>query len=191
MLFRQSFLEGIRNGSISLAFRRWKRPTVRAGGTLLTPVGQLAIVSVTPVTLSQITEADSRKAGYPDRAVLLDELRARPDGLVYRIELGHLAADPRVALRSQSLDASAAADLVSQLERLDRRSPDRPWTTQTLRIIELHPGVRAVDLARMVGQEKVPFKVNVRKLKRLGLTESLDTGYRLSSRGRDLLKQLR
>ena len=57
MLFRQSFLEGIKNGSITLAFRRWKRPTVKAGGTLLMPVGQLAIVSVTPVTLAQITAA--------------------------------------------------------------------------------------------------------------------------------------
>lgn len=163
---------------------------MRAGGTLLTPVGQLAILSVTPVTLSQITAADTRKAGYADREALLEELRARPVGQIYRIELGHLAADPRIALRAQSLDASAAADVASQLERLDRRSPDGPWTTRTLRIIDLHPGVRALDLARLVGQAKAPFKVNVRKLKRLGLTESLDTGYRLSPRGRDLLKHL-
>jgi len=163
---------------------------VRTGGTLLTPVGQLAILSVTPVTLSQITEADSRKAGYPHLIALLEELRARPDGQLYRIELGGLVADPRVALRSQSLDPRAAADIVSQLERLDRRSADGPWTTRTLRIVGLHPGVRAVDLARMVGQAKAPFKINVRKLKRLGLTESLEIGYRLSPRGRDLLKQL-
>ena len=190
MLFRQSFLEGIKNGSITLAFRRWKRPTVKAGGTLLTPVGQLAIAAVTPVTLAQITEADSRKAGYTDRANLLEELNARAAGELYRIEFGSLAEDPRVALRSQSLDAGGAAELLSQLERLDRRSPDGPWTTQTLRIVALHPGVRAVDIARLAGKEKAPFKVNVRKLKRLGLTESLETGYRLSLRGRDLLKHL-
>ena len=55
---------------------------------------------------------------------------------------------------------------------------------------ELHPGVRALDLARMIGQEKPAFKVNVRKLKRLGLTESLEVGYRLSQRGSDLLKHM-
>ena len=157
---------------------------------MLTPVGQLAIVSVTPVTLSEITATDSQRGGYPDRDALLEELRARPSGQVYRVELGGLAADPRIALRSQALDASAAAELISQLKRLDRRSPDGPWTSKTLRLVELHPGVRALDLARMIGWDKLPFKVNVRKLKRLGLTESLETGYRLSQRGRDLLKQM-
>ena len=158
---------------------------------MLTPVGQLAIRSVTPVTLSEITEADSHNAGYSDLAALIEELNARSDGEVYRIELGHLGADPRIALRSQPLDERAATDVIGQLERLDRRSPDGPWTAQTLRIIELNPGVRAVDLAHMLGKEKTPFKVNVRKLKRLGLTESLETGYRLSARGRELLKQLK
>jgi hypothetical protein len=32
-----------------------------------------------------------------------------------------------------------------------------------------------------------PFKIDVRKLKNLGLTESLDIGYRLSPRGRAYL----
>ena len=40
MLFRQTFLDGIGNRSVPLAFRRWRRPTVRAGGTLLTAAGQ-------------------------------------------------------------------------------------------------------------------------------------------------------
>jgi hypothetical protein len=43
--------------------------------------------------------------------------------------------------------------------------------------------VRAGDLCGVVGLEQQPFKVNVRKLKTLGLTESLDVGYRLSPRG--------
>jgi hypothetical protein len=68
MLFRKEFLDGIRTGAITLAFRRWRRPTVRAGGTLLTPVGQLAIASVEPVTLGEITADDAREAGYPSRA---------------------------------------------------------------------------------------------------------------------------
>ena len=35
----------------------------------------------------------------------------------------------------------------------------------------------------MVGRERDPFKLDVRKLKNLGLTRSLRVGYRLSSRG--------
>jgi hypothetical protein len=38
--------------------------------------------------------------------------------------------------------------------------------------------------------EKAPFKANVRKLKGLGLTESLEIGYRLSPRGRAVLRHL-
>jgi hypothetical protein len=41
-----------------------------------------------------------------------------------------------------------------------------------------------------VGREKLPFKRDVRKLKELGLTESLLVGYRLSPRGRALLAGL-
>lgn len=41
----------------------------------------------------------------------------------------------------------------------------------------------------MLGVDKEWFKLNVRKLKNLGLTESLETGYRISPRGRALLKR--
>jgi predicted transcriptional regulator len=38
--------------------------------------------------------------------------------------------------------------------------------------------------------DKVRFKANVRKLKALGLTESLEVGYRLSPRGEAVLRKL-
>jgi hypothetical protein len=56
-----------------------------------------------------------------------------------------------------------------------------------LRLIEARPGERAADLARSLGRETLPFKRDVRKLKELGLTESLEVGYRLSPRGRSFL----
>src|SRR5690606_10945264 len=99
MLIRQEVLDGVRAGTISLAFRRWRRPTVRTGGTLLTGAGQLSIGSVAPITASDITEADAKLAGYPDRAALLADLDSRPEGEIYRIELLGLRPDPRVALR--------------------------------------------------------------------------------------------
>jgi hypothetical protein len=43
--------------------------------------------------------------------------------------------------------------------------------------------VRAGDLAVELGREREPFKIDVRKLKNLGLTTSLEVGYRLSPRG--------
>ena len=66
MLLKQETLRGIVEGRITLAFRRWKRPTVKAGGTLLTSVGQLAIERVDAVALHDLTESDAVAAGFAD-----------------------------------------------------------------------------------------------------------------------------
>jgi hypothetical protein len=192
MLFRQRFLDGIRDGAITLAFRRWRKPSVRAGGTLLTAVGQLDIVAVDEVAITRISDAEARHAGYASRDELLAALQSRDEGKVYRIELGSLRPDPRVALReSGELADDERGDLARRMQRLDASAPDGPWTRKTLEIIRAHPGRRAGDLCRLVGQEQMPFKVNVRKLKALGLTESLEVGYRLSPRGVAVLQSWR
>lgn len=188
MLLRSDTLDGIRRGEISLAFRRWRRPTVRSGGTLLTGAGQLQIGTVAAVDLDDITADDARRAGYESRDTLLAELVRRGDGQLYRIELGHLEPDPRKALREASLDSREAGELSARLSRLDRASPVGHWTMKTLQVIRDNPGVRAVDLCLAVGQDRDRFKANVRKLKNLGLTISLEVGYRLSPRGAEYLR---
>ncbi len=51
------------------------------------------------------------------------------------------------------------------------------------RFIATRPAVAAAELAAETGLEKPVFKSRIRRLKELGLTESLETGYRLSPRG--------
>ncbi|MXY88602.1 MAG: hypothetical protein F4Y92_07075 [Dehalococcoidia bacterium] len=185
MLLKRATLEGIAEGRITLAFRRWKRPTVRAGGELRTSIGVLAIDAVDRVGEGDITDIDARAAGYPDRDALLAELNRRPEGDLCRVAL-HLAGDdPRAALREQdALDDEAVAAIAARLDRFDRSSRRGPWTEAVLRLIADSPGTRAPDLAASLGRETQPFKRDVRKLKELGLTESLEIGYRLSPRGR-------
>jgi hypothetical protein len=191
VIFRQATLAGIRNGSVTLAFRRWVRPSVRSGGTLLTPAGELEIRAVTPIALEAISDADARRAGYTSVEALRAELERR-DGDLYRIELGALRPDPRIALRqSPAVGEQEVRQLRERLHRLDDRSAQGPWTVRVLEAIESHPGLRAARLCRLVGQEMAPFKLNVRKLKALGLTESLETGYRVSPRGAALLRMIR
>lgn len=190
MIFRQHALEGIRAGTVTLAFRRWIRPTVKAGGTLLTAVGQLHIGAIRTVTLAQIPDADARRAGYASRQALTDDLNRRDDGDIYRIELGALTADPRIALRETSAVTPDELRAVREkLRRMDARAA-RPWTVRVLALIGQHPGRRAGDLCLLMNQEKLDFKTDVRKLKALGLTESLEVGYRLSPRGAALLDTL-
>lgn len=186
MIFRQRFLDGIRSGQITLAFRRWRRPSVKTGGTLLTAAGQVAIGAVTPVTESEITSDAARRAGYDSRDALLAELNRYREGTLYRIELQGLRTDPRLALREAVPDDLDLARIADALIRLDRPAP---WTGRTLEAIARHPGVRAGDLCALVGMDRDDFKLKVRKLKALGLTESLEVGYRLSPRGQAVLER--
>jgi hypothetical protein len=183
MLFRRADLDAIAAGDITLAFRRWRRPTVKAGGSLRTRAGLLAIESVAVVDPARITRADARRAGFASAEAARAALRG--EGEIYRIAFHVAGPDPRVALRADAaLGAGDRAAIAARLARLDGASRHGPWTAATLRAIADAPGVRAADLAAALGREKLPFKADVRKLKALGLTESLERGYRLSPRGR-------
>ena len=188
MLIRRAILDRIVAGEVDLAFRRWRRPTVKAGGRLRTAVGELDIVAVDPVAEDAIDDGAARRAGYGDRNSLLADLATRDEAPIYRIALRYRGADPRAALREDAdLDPSTLAELRARLARMDARSGAGPWTHAVLRAIERAPGRLAADLARELGFERDPFKRNVRKLKELGLTESLEVGYRLSPRGKAFL----
>jgi hypothetical protein len=183
MLFKAPVLIAIAEGRVTCAFRRWRRPTVRAGGRLMTPVGVLWIRAVDQVSPEAVTDEAARAAGYPSRQSLLGDLPGDAPLHLIAFELG--GEDPRRAMRiddsSEALDAAAAA-----LARLDAR---RAWTRQTLALIAENPGIRAADLAARLGRDTQAFKADVRKLKALGLTESLEVGYRLSRRGEALLSR--
>jgi len=194
MLFPRPALDGIARGEITLAFRRWDRPRVRPGTHLRTAIGLVAVESVDAVDPARISQADARRAGHADRADLLavlDRYGDRTARTVFRIAIRPAGDDPRVELRQREyLPPSEADELLARLARLDRASRHGPWTARVLRLIAQQPGVRAADLAVAEGREKLPFKADIRKLKELGLTESLEVGYRLSPRGRALLPHL-
>lgn len=180
MLFKNAILLKVRAGEVTLAFRRWTKPSVKVGGTLNTFIGQLAIDDIRPVTEAEITEADARLAGEPSRAALMTAL-AKGKGELHRIAF-HLAGDdPRLALRAE--DALSETDLNTLRKRLDRMDANGPWTGKVLDLIAAHPGRRAGDLAPLAGMELMDFKIRVRRLKTLGLTISLGTGYEISPRG--------
>jgi hypothetical protein len=183
VLFDHRFWPGLADGSVTVAFRRWKRPSVKPAGTLQSPGGLLAIDEVEAIDASQITDDDARRAGFADVAAVLDSLR--PEGQLYRIRFRRLGDDPRTALRARrTLAAGELDDLRRALERLG-------WARPVLELIAGHPGVVSTELAATLGLERAPFKQRVRRLKALGLTESLEVGYRLSPRGAAVLEALR
>jgi len=185
MLFKQSILEGIAAGKVTLAFRRWKRIAVRKGGTLTTSVGVLRFGAVDEIALDKISSRDAKRAGFETVAALQKALGPDDERPVYRIAFKCVGEDPRIALRKDSdLDEATLAGLRRRLARYDAAA-SRSWTRESLKLIAKYPGVRAGDLAKRLGVDKDGFKINIRKLKGMGLTESLEIGYRLSPRGTD------
>jgi hypothetical protein len=163
---------------------------VRTGGTLRTAIGVLAIDAVDIVQPEEVTVREAKRAGYVSREALLADLDYRDDGEIYRVRLRLAGEDPRVALRDVVPDRVEGEALLARLDRFDRASKHGPWTAFALKLIAARPGERAADLAASMGRETLPFKADVRKLKELGLTESLEVGYRLSARGRAVLVSL-
>ena len=185
MLLRKDTLERIAVGEIDVAFRWWTKPTVKTGGTLQTQIGQLAIHSVERTTLAAVTAHDASRAGFPTKAALARAFPRKPGSHLYRVEFALAGPDPRIALRKRA--ELSDEDVAYIAKRLARMDANKLWTRETLELIGAKPETRAGDLAQELGRERLPFKADVRKLKALGLTESLEVGYRLSPRGRAYL----
>lgn len=185
MLFRAHLYDGIRSGAVTVAFRRWKRPTVSEGGTLQSPVGVLRIDELVVIEPDDVHLADARAAGFDSIEAVLASLPPDADRPLYRIRFHVAGDDPRLELRARTaLTDDERAQLDAQLDRWDRASADGPWTRALLDHIARYPGVRSADLAVGLEVDQRVLKRRVRQLKGLGLTESLGVGYRLAPRGR-------
>jgi hypothetical protein len=186
MLFRCDILQGIAEGRVTLAFRRWRRAPPADGSSLRSPVGVLCLDRVAVVDEGDITTQDVRRTGMSR-----DELRTSiaGEGTLLRIELRLAGGDPRIALRERLPEHGELEAIVARLARIDAACPT-PWTTRYLQLIAHQPGIVSRVLARQVDADAPPFKRRVRQLKELGLTESLEVGYRLSPRGRAVLECL-
>ena len=192
MLFGPDERPGVLCGAITVVHRRWRSQLAYPGRTYRTNVGRIVIDEVDQFDAQAITDADAVRAGKACAEGVLAALRGQPDWPVYRIGF-HLAEDPdpRAELASRAdLDPEEVADLRTRLARLDRVSSHGAWTRTTLEAIAAKPATRAADLAAQLGRETVAFKSDVRKLKNLGLTYSLEVGYRLAPRGAAYLRWL-
>lgn len=186
---------GLADGSITLTFRKWKRPQAKVGGRSRVPRTDivLAVDAVDRVLVADITDDEARATGAADRDAVVKRLGkdVTPATEVWRIAFHRVPGDdgPSIADRDD-LGPGDLADLDERLARLDAASHHGPWTARALRLIADQPGVVSTTLAEAMGYDRPTFKLDVRKLKRLGLTASLEVGYELSPRGRAYLVHL-
>ncbi|MDB4960109.1 MAG: hypothetical protein JWP01_108 [Myxococcales bacterium] len=190
LLFKKSFWEGLQSGAITLTFRRWAKPHVKPGGRYRChPIGVLEVTTIARVTASSLTADDATRAGFPSPEALrayLGELGPLDDATeLWRVELHHGGDGDRVEIAlDDALTADDIAAIRDKLARLDRTTP---WTKKTLAVIGKHPRTAASKLAVKLERETQELKTDIRKLKRLGLTQSFEVGYEISPRGRAFL----
>jgi hypothetical protein len=90
MLIKLDVLEAIKRGEITLQFRRWSRPSVKAGGTLKTKVGLMRIGRVDEMRPEDVSEADAQLAGFADVAAFRRWLDTMKEGPIFqRIEISY------------------------------------------------------------------------------------------------------
>ena len=191
MLFKVKHLEGIKNGRITLAFRKWKRPRVLKGSLIKSPIGQIEILNINSAGIDQISKLDAALSGieYGD---LIATLNSISQGNIYKIELKYHSLDPRLILREQSeISDTELEQIKSKLKKYDLFSKRGDWTLLVLQSINDHPKTRAIEIATALGFPKDWLKSNIRRLKNLGLTISHQIGYSLSPRGIKVLEKLR
>jgi hypothetical protein len=192
LLFQKRFHAGLVDGSVTRTFRLWDKPHVKPGGRYRChPIGVLEVDAVERVPLRAVGEDDARRSGFASRKELVEYLGSvaghdlGPGTEVVRVDLHYGGDGDRV---EGALDDRLSPDDVEAIRaRLARFDAKTPWTAATLDAIGKHPRVAASRLAASLGRETAPFKADVVKLKKLGLTQSFEVGYEISPRGRAYL----
>ena len=186
MILTSRVAAGVADGSVSLAFRRWKTLRVKPGNTFRSTAGIVAVGDISVIAVGDITEQQAQAAGAASKDELVKTFRGDPADPVFKIELTWDGPDTRVDLGDDEvLTDEDCANIDRRLARLDQSSRHGAWTRCTLLAIHQHPGLHAESLRGEL--DKAVFKRNVRKLKDLGLTRSLPEGYELSPRGSEYL----
>lgn len=179
MIFRKEILSKIEKGEVSIAFRQWKKLSITEGKTLKTSVGLILFKKITVVKLDALTKSDAIKAGLDSLEALVKDLSG--EGTIYKITFSLTGPDPRLKLREEK--SFSADDKEALLKKLKPT-----WVLPVLTYLSKNEGTPSKVMADELGYEQMKLKLNVRKLKNLGLTISLGTGYKLSPRGKVVLK---
>ncbi len=190
VLLNRATADGIADGSITVVLRRWDAARAKVGGTRRTQAGTIRIDDVVEYPGDyEVMTAQARAAGYRDAAAAHAALDRRPAKHLYVIKVSYVGADERPALAADdALIDDDVAKITDRLSRFDAASTTGAWTRRYLELIRDNEGVRAPDLAAREGLDVPRFKRRVRQLKGLGLTISLDVGYRISPRGKAFLE---
>jgi hypothetical protein len=190
LLFTVHILKKIKSGEVTAALRKWKKPTVKQNGTLITRIGQLSIDKLDRIELEEVDHKILKACGIEDFESLKKKFFDRKEGDLYLIRFSVKGPDPRIDLRNNTeWTAEELSNLKKKMTSWDNNFT-APWTLRVLKHILENPHKRAADNSVDLDIPKDKLKLNIRKLKAQGLTISHSVGYELSPRGKKLLDLL-
>lgn len=192
MQFTQDSHDAIAAGQVTLTIRLWKRPHAKVGGRYNVGAVQIEVDDIELVPFHTLTRTDVRRTGMGD----IEAMRARAahagpigdDTLVYRIEF-HVVGLKQAPVTTTAVTDDVVDTVIAKLDAMDARSARGAWTRAVLGLIADREGTVSTELAAVMGRPRPEFKADVRKLKALGLTESLEVGYRLTPLGRAVVER--
>ena len=191
MQFTQDSHDAVATGQITVTFRLWKRLHTKVGGRYTVGPVVIEVDAIEMIPFHAVTKRDIKLAGASSRDALRERAaHAGPiddDTLVYRIEFHVVGAKPTEV--AAPFDDEHVALVNAKLDAMDARSKTGAWTRATLSLIAEHEGMVSTELAAQMHRPRMEFKTDVRKLKALGLTASLDVGYRLTPLGRRIARR--
>ncbi len=192
MMFKGKFHPGIKDGSITRTYRYWKRPQAVAGNFYkINPIGHIRVTAAGPTTESRIRTAHAIASGFESRKALIEYISEHKtsEATLYCVEFVYEGRR-----RDKEPDQTSLADddefdkLAKALATRDKNS-GMSWTHPTLALIGENRGASSAILAEQLGRDRAELKKDVRKLKSLGLTNSLEVGYELTDRARSYLRK--
>ena len=196
MLFKQEFHQRIVDDTITTTYWWWKTARVKVGNTYrLNSEGVVKVDGIRSLAMSDISEYEAQVSGFESREALIAQM-TQPrtigeDSSICRVAFHYMSPDrnPFVDV-SDDVTTDELGALIQRLQKMDSRDRSGSWTAQTLTLIDANPIVASSQLAPTAGMETKTFKATVRKLKRLGLTISYETGYGLTSLGSRVLSSI-
>lgn len=91
VVFTKRLREGIRRGIIRCTIRIWQQPRVKVGGRYRMDDGHIAVDSIEPITIADITNDLARESGFESVEALLGIAKHGSGDHVYLIRFHYLA----------------------------------------------------------------------------------------------------
>jgi hypothetical protein len=141
------------------------------------------VTAIEDVSADDISDDEAGQSGFESAPALLEYLGDGTERDIFCVKFTYLGVVRKTGPDQSVIGDAAEFELLAgKLDSKDKG--DRgAWTIDTLKLIRTCPATSSAILADRLNRDQAELKKDIRKLKHLGLTVSLDTGYCLSDKG--------